>query len=291
MGVMSLSYYPYGFFRPDERHGSFVMKITGIHPSLERHLGYKASRRGFIAPVGRKTHMSHQSHSAPAPAGGLSGNLVAGVILLNLVLFGGILYARTLPPRPESTGGLSVAYVQTQASIPLPTDTPLPSPTPQATAKPRPFSPEVARINAGESIFQTTCSACHGFDAQGISGLGPDMHNNVFINGLSNEALHAFIITGRPADHPDNQSGVAMPARGGNPSLTDNDLTNVIHYLRSLNPDAVVYESGSGDGNPAVVVVQPTATPILATVTPAEFKPLDFNSIGGGSSATATPVP
>lgn len=235
--------------------------------------------------------MSHHSHS-PSAATGLSGNMVAAVLILNLIVFGGILYARTLPPRPEPAEGLSVAYVQTQASIPLPTDTLIPSPTPQATAKPRPFRPDAARISSGESVFQTVCSTCHGFEAQGISGLGPNMHDNVFINGQSNDQLLAFIISGRPADHPDNQSGVAMPARGGNPSLTDNDLINVIHYVRSLNPDAVVYEHGTGDGSPVEVVVQPTATPILATVTPVEFKPLDLSNLGAlGSSATATPTP
>lgn len=236
---------------------------------------------------------SHTPHSAPAPTG-LSGNLVAAVLILNLLIVGGVLYARTLPPRPEPTEGLSVAYVQTQASIPLPTAIPAVTETPVQVAKPRPFFPDMARVRSGETVFQSVCSACHGFSAQGISGLGPSMIDNAFINGLSNDALLDFIVHGRPAGDPTNKSGVAMPARGGNPSLTDNDITNVIHYVRNLNPSVVVYQSdpeGGATGDTQVIAAPPTATPILATVTPAEFKPLDFSSLGSSSSATATPTP
>jgi cytochrome c5 len=238
--------------------------------------------------------MAHTQHTATETAG-LSSNMVAAVLILNLIIFGGILYARTLPPRPEPEQSLSVAYVQTQASIPLPTAIPLITETPVMVAKPRPFYPDPQRVRVGETVFQSVCSACHGFSAQGISGLGPSMINNAFIDSKSNDALLAFIISGRPADHPENKSGVSMPARGGNTTLTDNDLNNVINYIRNLNPNVVVYQSdpeGGTTGDVQEVVVPPTATPILATVTPIEFKPLDLSNLGGlGSSATATPTP
>lgn len=87
---------------------------------------------------------------------------------------------------------------------------------------------------AGEAIFASTCSVCHGAVAEGVPGLGPPLVNNVFIAGLSDEELLAFINEGRPTDHPDNTTGVAMPPKGGNASLTDDDIIDVIAYLRSL---------------------------------------------------------
>lgn len=87
----------------------------------------------------------------------------------------------------------------------------------------------------GEAIYQATCSACHGADAAGIEGLGKPLAASPFIQSLSEEELVAFINEGRPADHPDNTTGVAMLPRGGNPSLTDQDIHDVVAYLRTLN--------------------------------------------------------
>ncbi|HHC08416.1 MAG TPA: cytochrome c [Actinobacteria bacterium] len=86
----------------------------------------------------------------------------------------------------------------------------------------------------GEEIFRGTCAACHGQDAKGIPGLGHDLTNNSFIQGLSDDELVAFIEEGRPADHPDNTTGVAMPPKGGNPTLTEADLRDVVAFLRTL---------------------------------------------------------
>jgi disulfide bond formation protein DsbB len=47
--------------------------------------------------------------------------------------------------------------------------------------------------------------------------------------------LVEFLNTGRPAEHPDNESGITMPPKGGNPSLSDDDLADIAAYLRTLN--------------------------------------------------------
>lgn len=95
-------------------------------------------------------------------------------------------------------------------------------------------SPSAGDAAAGEEIYTSTCAACHGADATGIEGLGKDLHNNAFVNGLSDAELVDFINEGRLADHPDNETGVAMPPKGGNPSLDDDDLLDVVAYLRTL---------------------------------------------------------
>lgn len=91
-----------------------------------------------------------------------------------------------------------------------------------------------AKVQEGQSLFSTTCFACHGFDARGIPGLGKNLVESTFIHGLTDDELLAFIINGRPIGDPLNTTGVAMPARGGNPSLTDDQLLSIIAYLRSL---------------------------------------------------------
>lgn len=87
---------------------------------------------------------------------------------------------------------------------------------------------------AGADHFSEVCSACHGPGGEGIEGLGKDLTNSEFVAGLSDEELLAFIQEGRPADHPDNTTGVAMPPRGGNPDFTDEQLLDIIAHIRTL---------------------------------------------------------
>ena len=89
-------------------------------------------------------------------------------------------------------------------------------------------------VAAGEEIFLGTCAACHGTDAHGIEGLGKDLHANAFVIGNSDGEMIAFLQVGRGPDDPANDTGVLMPPRGGNPSLTDEDLQDVVAYLRTL---------------------------------------------------------
>ncbi len=87
----------------------------------------------------------------------------------------------------------------------------------------------------GEEIYSSTCSSCHGADARGLEGLGKDLHNNEFVDGLNDDELVAFLEEGRPAGDPANEAGVDMPPKGGNPSLTEQDLYDVAAYLRTLD--------------------------------------------------------
>ncbi len=86
----------------------------------------------------------------------------------------------------------------------------------------------------GQAVFKTTCSACHGQNAEGVDGLGPDMRNNEFIQSQSNADLILFIVAGRSTTDPANTTGVDMPAKGGNPSLTNEEIADVVDYLRTL---------------------------------------------------------
>ncbi|MCH7593420.1 MAG: hypothetical protein IIB27_02820 [Chloroflexi bacterium] len=55
-----------------------------------------------------------------------------------------------------------------------------------------------------------------------------------FIDGLTDNELVAFIKAGRgPADEG-NTTGIAMSPKGGNPSLSDDDLTAIVACINSL---------------------------------------------------------
>jgi disulfide bond formation protein DsbB len=86
---------------------------------------------------------------------------------------------------------------------------------------------------AGATVYSGTCSACHGADLAGIDGLGKSLAPSAFVAENSEGDLAAFVAVGRPTSDPANTQGVDMPPKGGNPSLTDQDLLNVAAYLKA----------------------------------------------------------
>lgn len=106
------------------------------------------------------------------------------------------------------------------------------SAAPTTTAAGQPAQGDAA---LGEAVYGGTCVACHGPGGAGITGLGKPLAGSEFVQSLSDDELVAFIEEGRLADHPDNTTGVAMPPKGGNPSLTEQDLRDVVAYVRTLS--------------------------------------------------------
>jgi mono/diheme cytochrome c family protein len=87
----------------------------------------------------------------------------------------------------------------------------------------------------GQTLFATACSACHGPEGKGVPGLGKDMTTSEFIAGLSDQELLDFIKVGRAPTDPLNTTGVLMPPKGGNPALSDQDLMDIIAYIRTIH--------------------------------------------------------
>ena len=48
------------------------------------------------------------------------------------------------------------------------------------------------------------------------------------------EQVPTNLKTGRSTSDPANTTGVDMPPKGGNPALTDQDLLDIIAYIRTL---------------------------------------------------------
>jgi len=99
---------------------------------------------------------------------------------------------------------------------------------------------EVAGLIGGESgvshdLFISSCSACHGAAGEGIEGLGKSLATSEFVAGKTDEELIKFIRSGRPIWDAENTSGIDMPPKGGNPAITDEQLADIVEYMRSIH--------------------------------------------------------
>lgn len=88
---------------------------------------------------------------------------------------------------------------------------------------------------AGKAQFDTVCIACHGPGGVGVEGLGKPFTTSEFLLTVNDQELLEFIKAGRPISDPANTTGVDMPPKGGNPALTDEQLIDIIAYVRSLH--------------------------------------------------------
>lgn len=82
----------------------------------------------------------------------------------------------------------------------------------------------------GRDLFATNCASCHG--AQGTGGTAPTLNSKQFLTTTSDNQI-ALIVTG-------GVSGSSMSAwsldYGG--SLTDEQIRQLVTYLRTLGPNA-----------------------------------------------------
>jgi mono/diheme cytochrome c family protein len=115
--------------------------------------------------------------------------------------------------------------------------TPLPvAATATPTAAPVAAQPVAAGDAAkGQQLFVSTCAACHGPNGEGVKGLGKDLITSEFTKGLADDELMAFIKRGRDMSDPLNTTGIAMPPKGGNPALQDEQIVDIIAFLRSIH--------------------------------------------------------
>ena len=123
----------------------------------------------------------------------------------------------------------------------------------------RAFKPGDASI--GRDLYLRSCMACHGLTGAGMPGLGKSLVASPFTAALPDVELVDFLIEGRDIDDPANTTGVPMPARGNNPTLTDQDLMDIVAHLRALDANG---PSGAGtptaDSN-SIPAIDPFALP------------------------------
>lgn len=80
----------------------------------------------------------------------------------------------------------------------------------------------------GEKIYHTTCVACHGEDGKGVVPGAPDFTDPEGPLAQGDQVLLNHMEYG----YRSPGALMAMPPKGGNPALTDQDFRDVLAYLR-----------------------------------------------------------
>jgi mono/diheme cytochrome c family protein len=86
----------------------------------------------------------------------------------------------------------------------------------------------------GKKVYFGTCITCHGADGRGVAGNGKDLVRSSFIAQRSDDELVQFLLKGRDLSDPLNTTKILMPPKGGNPVLNEDDLYDVVEFLRGL---------------------------------------------------------
>lgn len=96
---------------------------------------------------------------------------------------------------------------------------------------------DFAAVKRGRDEYLKTCTACHGPEGEALPNLGKALRGSEFLDGQSDSQLAMFLKLGRNTWDPENTTGVAMPPKGGNPMITDEDLKDIVQFLRFLQVD------------------------------------------------------
>jgi cytochrome c len=87
----------------------------------------------------------------------------------------------------------------------------------------------------GRSYYKQSCIVCHGANYQGMPHQGVSLRDSKFIASNSDEALWNFLKSGRKPTDKASLLKLEMPPRGANPSLDDEDLMDVVVFLRTVS--------------------------------------------------------
>lgn len=90
------------------------------------------------------------------------------------------------------------------------------------------FSVQAETIEQGEELYNTTCVACHGKDGKGNLPGVPDFTKKDGRFTKTDEVLASHIMNGFKSPG----SSMAMPAKGGMSSLTQEQAEAIVTYMR-----------------------------------------------------------
>ena len=68
-----------------------------------------------------------------------------------------------------------------------------------------------------------------------MQGLGKDLTTSTFVAEKSDADMVDFLKVGRDPSDPLNTTGVAMPPKGGNPALSDQDMLDIVAFVRTIH--------------------------------------------------------
>ena len=93
---------------------------------------------------------------------------------------------------------------------------------------------EHSDIVNGELIWNATCRSCHGATGEGVPGQGVPLDDNAYVRNHSDKELVTFVTDGRTASDPETTLFLDMPPKGGNPMLKEQQIIDVVAYMRTL---------------------------------------------------------
>jgi len=82
--------------------------------------------------------------------------------------------------------------------------------------------------SSGRDAYMSACVACHGPDGQGVLPGVPDFSDGKWPAATDDATLLKRVREGFQTPG----SPLAMPPRGGNPALTDDDLKAALDYMK-----------------------------------------------------------
>ena len=93
-----------------------------------------------------------------------------------------------------------------------------------------------AAVALGKKVFEgkaggAICFTCHGMNAKGMPGLGPDLTDDSWLHGDGSVAFVDSIVRNGVAKP--KQSAAPMPPKGG-ANLNDEQVKAVVAYVQSL---------------------------------------------------------
>ncbi|MFH2073700.1 MAG: cytochrome c [Actinomycetota bacterium] len=94
-------------------------------------------------------------------------------------------------------------------------------------------------VASGEALFLANCTRCHGVEGTGTQS-GPPLVHESYVP--SHHADAAFLLAVRTGVRPHHWNFGPMPPIEG---LTDDDVTDIVAYVRSLQRSGGLIDDGS----------------------------------------------
>lgn len=100
-------------------------------------------------------------------------------------------------------------------------------------------------LQHGQRVYAISCASCHGPSGRGLPYQGAPLDRSSFLAQRTDRQVLQMIKLGRTADDPNSVMRLPMPAKGGYSHLSDNDLHDVVAYIRTFSqkPPSVASQS------------------------------------------------